>query len=141
MGRSSGSRIILLAAPSQRLFGTSGVSGHRKFEGGNPQRLSSPVTAARQRRILTGLPGTHPQPSRCLEGSFNYSSDRSRMQAFNSKILKTFGKLADKRGFGLMPPIARYLFPHESERTLRPFITCVGLTVFKANDTTEAQLG
>jgi hypothetical protein len=75
MGRSSGFRIILLAAPSQHLFGASGISGCRIFEGDSPQRLSSPVTAARQRRIFTGLPGTHPQPSRCLEGGFNYNSD------------------------------------------------------------------
>jgi hypothetical protein len=97
MGRSSGSRIILLAAPSQRLFGASGVSGCRKFEVDSPQRLSSPVTAARQRRTFTGLPGTHPQPSRCLEGGFNYSGAKDPMQGFKSKIPKISAKSAVKR--------------------------------------------
>jgi len=85
MGRSSGSRITLLATPSRRLFGASGVSGCHKFEGDSPQRLSSPVTAARQRRIFTGLPGTHPQPSRYLEGGFNYSGGGNSMQGFSPK--------------------------------------------------------
>ena len=93
MGRSSGSRIILLAAPSQHLFGASGVSGCRKFEVDSPQRLSSPVTAARQRRILTGLPGTHPQPSRCLEGDFNYSGIGNPMQGFCLRVPKISVKI------------------------------------------------
>jgi len=101
MGRSSGFRIILLAAPSQHLFGASGVSGHRKFEGGDPQRLSSPVTAARQRRILTGLPGTHPQPSRCLEGSSNYSGGRNSMQGFSPQ--KASVKLAVQKSISQCP--------------------------------------
>jgi len=83
MGRSSGFRIVLLAAPSQRRFGASGMSCCRKVEGGSTERLSSPVTAARQRRIFTGLPGTHPQPSRCLEGDFNYSQAESKTQEIN----------------------------------------------------------
>ncbi|GBD20409.1 hypothetical protein HRbin28_00850 [bacterium HR28] len=53
-GRSSGLRIVLLAAPSQRIF--------RQWLLGRNDRVqrSSPLTAAGQRRICTGLPGTRP---------------------------------------------------------------------------------
>jgi hypothetical protein len=42
-----------------------------QVEVGDAQRLSSPVTAARQRRTFTGLPATHPHQSvttRCCAG-------------------------------------------------------------------------
>ncbi|MFA0747625.1 hypothetical protein, partial [Fervidibacter sp.] len=68
-----------------------------QVEVGDAQRLSSPVTAARQRRTFTGLPATHPQPSRCLEGCFNYSGAKDPMQGFQSKIPKISAKSAVKR--------------------------------------------
>ena len=72
------------------------------FEGDSPQRLSSPVTAARQRRIFTGLPGTHPQPSRCLEGGFNYNGSGNLTQDF-SQNPKAVVKLACERALISVP--------------------------------------
>lgn len=80
MDQSSGFQIILLTAPSQRLFGTSGMSCRRRVEGNSTKRLSSLVTAARQRRTFTGLPVIHPQPSRCLVGRINYSRNECETQ-------------------------------------------------------------
>lgn len=59
MGRSSGFRIILLAAPSQRLFGASGVSGCRNLEGGTLSgfRPQSPL------RDSAGLSPVFPAPT------------------------------------------------------------------------------
>ncbi len=56
--------------------------GLPQVEVSNPERLSSPVTAARQRRIFTGLPGTHPQPLSPTTGvvATNYSRFVPTMQ-------------------------------------------------------------